>query len=104
MPYSPRSQNPDQAAYRNFSRWWPVAKTGQIKLNDFIVAAAEDGKTMTDVVGWSTREIVSSVVSVNVSNASNYVNLVSPEASVVPSPRGSRYYLKQEESGVTQRA
>ncbi|MGM8889069.1 PDZ domain-containing protein, partial [Psychrobacter sp. 1U2] len=54
----PDRKNPDYTRIVTLVDGGPAAKTGQIKPNDLIIGIAEDGKTMTDVVGWSTREIV----------------------------------------------
>ena len=55
----PDRKNPDYTRIVTLVDGGPAAKSGQIKPNDLIVGIAKDGETMTDVVGWSTREIVS---------------------------------------------
>jgi carboxyl-terminal processing protease len=54
----PDRKNPDYTRIVTLVDGGPAAKSGQIKPNDLIVGIAKDGETMTDVVGWSTREIV----------------------------------------------
>lgn len=99
----PDRKNPDYTRIATLVEGGPAAKGGQIKPNDLIIGIAKDGKNMTDVVGWSTREIVGLIrgkrgtpvtIKVRQPNA--------PEAST-RTVTVIRDIIQQEESGVTQR-
>ena len=99
----PDRKNPDYTRIATLVDGGPAAKGGQIKPNDLIIGIAKDGKTMVDVVGWSTREIVGLIrgkrgtpvtIKVRQPNA--------PEAST-RTVTVIRDIIQQEESGVTQR-
>ena len=99
----PDRKNPDYTRIVTLVDGGPAAKTGQIKPNDLIVGIAKDGKTMTDVVGWSTREIVGLIRGKRGTSVTLKLRQPnSPEASarVVTVVRD---IIQQEESGVTHR-
>ncbi|WP_440454460.1 carboxy terminal-processing peptidase [Psychrobacter sp. ASPA161_9] len=99
----PDRKNPDYTRIVTLVDGGPAAKTGQIKPNDLIVGIAEDGKTMTDVVGWSTREIVGLIRGKRGTSVTLKLRQPSaPEASA-RTVTVVRDIIQQEESGVTQR-
>ncbi len=55
----PYRKNPDYTQIVTLVDGGPAEKSGQIKPNDLIVAIAKDGEELKDVVGYSTREVVS---------------------------------------------
>ncbi len=99
----PDRKNPDYTRIVTLVDGGPASKTGQIKPNDLIVGIAEDGKTMTDVVGWSTREIVGLIRGKRGTSVTLKVRQPNtPEASA-RTVTVVRDIIEQEESGVTQR-
>ncbi|WP_350561578.1 carboxy terminal-processing peptidase [Psychrobacter sp. CAL346-MNA-CIBAN-0220] len=99
----PDRKNPDYTRIVTLVDGGPAAKTGQIKPNDLIVGIAKDGKTMTDVVGWSTREIVSMIRGKRGTSVTLKLRQPNtPEASA-RTITVVRDIIEQEESGVTQR-
>ena len=99
----PDRKNPDYTRIATLVEGGPAAKGGQIKPNDLIIGIAKDGKTMTDVVGWSTREIVSLIRGKRGTPVTLKVRQPnSPEASA-RTVTVIRDIIQQEESGVTQR-
>lgn len=99
----PDRKNPDYTRIVTLVDGGPAAKTGQIKPNDLIVGIAKDGKNMTDVVGWSTREIVSLIRGKRGTSVTLKLRQASaPEASA-RTVTVVRDIIQQEESGVTQR-
>ena len=99
----PDRKNPDYTRIVTLVDGGPAAKTGQIKPNDLIVGIAKDGKTMTDVVGWSTREIVSLIRGKRGTSVTLKLRQPnSPEASA-RTVTVVRDIIEQEESGVTHR-
>ena len=99
----PDRKNPDYTRIVTLVDGGPAAKGGQIKPNDLIVGIAQDGKTMTDVVGWSTREIVALIRGKRGTTVVLKVRQPNtPEASA-RTVSIVRDVIQQEESGVTQR-
>ncbi len=99
----PDRKNPDYTRIVTLVEGGPAAKSGQVKPNDLIVGIAKDGKTMTDVVGWSTREIVGLIRGKRGTSVTLKLRQPnSPEASA-RTVTVVRDIIKQEESGVTQR-
>ncbi|WP_352336627.1 carboxy terminal-processing peptidase [Psychrobacter sp. 16-MNA-CIBAN-0192] len=99
----PDRKNPDYTRIATLVEGGPASKGGQIKPNDLIIGIAKDGKTMTDVVGWSTREIVSLIRGKRGTPVTLKVRQPnSPEASA-RTVTVIRDIIQQEESGVTQR-
>lgn len=99
----PDRKNPDYTRIVTLVDGGPAAKTGQIKPNDLIIGIAKDGKTMTDVIGWSTREIVSLIRGKRGTSVTLKLRQPnSPDASA-RTVTVVRDIIQQEESGVTQR-
>lgn len=99
----PDRKNPDYTRIVTLVEGGPAAKSGQIKPNDLIVGIAKDGKNMTDVVGWSTREIVGLIRGKRGTSVTLKLRQPnSPEASA-RTVTVVRDIIEQEESGVTQR-
>ncbi len=99
----PDRKNPDYTRIVTLVDGGPAAKTGQIKPNDLIIGIAKDGKTMTDVVGWSTREIVGLIRGKRGTSVTLKLRQPSaPEAST-RTVTVVRDIIQQEESGVTHR-
>ncbi|WP_415195922.1 carboxy terminal-processing peptidase [Psychrobacter glaciei] len=99
----PDRKNPDYTRIVTLVDGGPAAKSGQIKPNDLIVGIAKDGKNMIDVVGWSTREIVSLIRGKRGTSVTLKLRQASaPEASA-RTVTVVRDIIQQEESGVTQR-
>ena len=99
----PDRKNPDYTRIATLVEGGPAAKGGQIKPNDLIIGIAKDGKTMTDVVGWSTREIVGLIRGKRGTPVTLKVRQPNaPEAST-RTVTVVRDIIQQEESGVTQR-
>ena len=99
----PDRKNPDYTRIVTLVDGGPAAKTGQIKPNDLIIGIAEDGKNMTDVVGWSTREIVGLIRGKRGTSVTLRVRQPNaPEASA-RTVTVVRDIIEQEESGVTHR-
>ena len=99
----PDRKNPDYTRIVTLVDGGPAAKSGQIKPNDLIIGIAKDGETMTDVVGWSTREIVSLIRGKRGTSVTIKVRQPNtPEASA-RNVTVVRDIIAQEESGVTQR-
>ncbi|WP_201616847.1 carboxy terminal-processing peptidase [Psychrobacter urativorans] len=81
----------------------PASKGGQIKPNDLIVGIAKDGKTMVDVVGWSTREIVGLIRGKRGTSVTLKVRQPNTPDASARTVTVVRDVIEQEESGVTQR-
>ncbi|MBP2279331.1 carboxyl-terminal processing protease [Psychrobacter sp. PL19] len=99
----PDRKNPDYTRIVTLVDGGPAAKSGQIKPNDLIIGIAKDGKNMTDVVGWSTREIVSLIRGkrgTSVTIKLRQPNMPDASARTVIVVRD---IIAQEESGVTHR-
>ena len=99
----PDRKNPDYTSIATLVDGGPAAKSGQIKPNDLIIGIAKDGKTMTDVVGWSTREIVSLIRGKRGTPVTLKLRQPNaPEASA-RTVTVVRDIIQQEEAGVTHR-
>ncbi len=99
----PDRKNPNYTRIVTLVDGGPAAKTGQIKPNDLIIGIAEEGKTMVDVVGWSTREIVGLIRGKRGTSVTLKVRQPnSPDASA-RTVSVVRDIIEQEESGVTHR-
>lgn len=99
----PDRKNPDYTRIVTLVDGGPAAKTGQIKPNDLIIGIAEDGKTMTDVVGWSTREIVSLIRGKRGTSVTLKLRQPNTPDASARTITVVRDVIQQEESGVTQR-
>ena len=99
----PDRKNPDYTRIVTLVDGGPAAKSGQIKPNDLIVGIAKDGKTMTDVVGWSTREIVSLIRGKRGTSVVLKVRQPNTPEAGARTVTIVRDIIQQEESGVTQR-
>lgn len=99
----PDRKNPDYTSVATLVDGGPAAKSGQIKPNDLIIGIAKDGKTMTDVVGWSTREIVGLIRGKRGTPVTLKLRQPNaPEASA-RTVTVVRDIIQQEEAGVTHR-
>ncbi|WP_041757448.1 carboxy terminal-processing peptidase [Psychrobacter arcticus] len=99
----PDRKNPDYTRIVTLVDGGPAAKSGQIKPNDLIIGIAQDGKTMTDVVGWSTREIVSLIRGKRGTSVTIKVRQPNTPDASARNVTVVRDIIQQEESGVTQR-
>ncbi|MGP5495114.1 carboxy terminal-processing peptidase [Psychrobacter celer] len=99
----PDRKNPDYTRIVTLVDGGPAAKTGQIKPNNLIVGIAKDGKNMTDVVGWSTREIVSLIRGKRGTSVTLKLRQPNTPDSSARTVTVVRDIIQQEESGVKQR-
>ncbi|MGM8885906.1 carboxy terminal-processing peptidase [Psychrobacter sp. 1U2] len=99
----PDRKNPDYTRIVTLVDGGPAAKTGQIKPNDLIIGIAKDGKNMTDVVGWSTREIVSLIRGKRGTSVTLKLRQPNTPDASARTITVVRDVIQQEESGVTQR-
>ncbi len=99
----PDRKNPDYTRIVTLVDGGPAAKTGQIKPNDLIIGIATDGKTMTDVVGWSTREIVGLIRGKRGTSVTLKVRQPNTPEAATRTISVVRDIIQQEESGVTHR-
>lgn len=99
----PDRKNPDYTRIVTLVDGGPAAKSGQIKPNDLIIGIATDGETMTDVVGWSTREIVSLIRGKRGTSVTIKVRQPNTPDASARNVTVVRDIIQQEESGVTQR-
>ena len=99
----PDRKNPDYTRIVTLVDGGPAAKSGQIKPNDLIVGIAKDGETMTDVVGWSTREIVSLIRGKRGTSVTIKVRQPNTPDASARNVTVVRDIIQQEESGVTHR-
>jgi len=99
----PDRKNPDYTRIVTLVDGGPAAKSGQIKPNDLIVGIAKDGETMTDVVGWSTREIVSLIRGKRGTSVTLKLRQPNTPDASARTVTVVRDIIQQEESGVTQR-
>ena len=99
----PDRKNPDYTRIVTLVDGGPAAKSGQIKPNDLIVGIAKDGKTMTDVVGWSTREIVGLIRGKRGTSVTLKLRQPNTPEAGARTITVVRDIIEQEESGVTQR-
>lgn len=99
----PDRKNPDYTRIVTLVDGGPAAKSGQIKPNDLIIGIAKDGENMTDVVGWSTREIVSLIRGKRGTSVTIKVRQPNTPDASARNVTVVRDIIQQEESGVTQR-
>lgn len=99
----PDRKNPDYTRIVTLVDGGPAAKSGQIKPNDLIIGIAKDGKNMTDVIGWSTREIVSLIRGKRGTPVTLKVRQPNAPDASARTVTIIRDIIEQEESGVTQR-
>ncbi len=99
----PDRKNPDYTRIVTLVDGGPAAKSGQIKPNDLILGIAKDGETMTDVVGWSTREIVGLIRGKRGTSVTIKVRQPNTPDASARNVTVVRDIIQQEESGVTQR-
>jgi carboxyl-terminal processing protease len=99
----PDRKNPDYTRIVTLVDGGPAAKSGQIKPNDLIIGIAKDGENMTDVVGWSTREIVSLIRGKRGTSVTIKVRQPNMPDASARNVTVVRDIIQQEESGVTQR-
>ncbi len=99
----PDRKNPDYTRIVTLVDGGPAAKSGQIKPNDLIIGIAKDGENMTDVVGWSTREIVSLIRGKRGTSVTIKVRQPNAPDASARNVTVVRDIIQQEESGVTHR-
>ena len=99
----PDRKNPDYTRIVTLVDGGPAAKSGQIKPNDLIIGIAKDGENMTDVVGWSTREIVGLIRGKRGTSVTIKVRQPNAPDASARNVTVVRDIIQQEESGVTQR-
>lgn len=99
----PDRKNPDYTRIVTLVDGGPAAKSGQIKPNDLIVGIAKDGETMTDVVGWSTREIVGLIRGKRGTSVTLKLRQPNTPDASARTVTVVRDIIQQEESGVTHR-
>ncbi|MGP4713704.1 MULTISPECIES: carboxy terminal-processing peptidase [unclassified Psychrobacter] len=99
----PDRKNPDYTRIVTLVDGGPAAKTGQIKPNDLIIGIAKDGKTMTDVVGWSTREVVGLIRGKRGTSVTLKLRQPNTPDASARTVTVVRDIIQQEESGVRQR-
>ena len=99
----PDRKNPDYTRIVTLVDGGPAAKSGQIKPNDLIIGIAKDGENMTDVVGWSTREIVSLIRGKRGTSVTIKVRQTNAPDASARNVTVVRDIIQQEESGVTHR-
>ena len=99
----PDRKNPDYTRIVTLVDGGPAAKSGQIKPNDLIIGIAKDGENMTDVVGWSTREIVGLIRGKRGTSVTIKVRQPNAPDASARNVTVVRDIIAQEESGVTQR-
>lgn len=99
----PDRKNPDYTRIVTLVDGGPAAKSGQIKPNDLIIGIAKDGETMTDVVGWSTREIVGLIRGKRGTSVTLKLRQPNTPDASARTVTVVRDVIQQEESGVTQR-
>lgn len=99
----PDRKNPDYTRIVTLVDGGPAAKTGQIKPNDLIIGIAKDGEAMTDVVGWSTREIVGLIRGKRGTSVVLKVRQPNTPDASARTVTVVRDVIEQEESGVTHR-
>ncbi|WP_435979851.1 carboxy terminal-processing peptidase [Psychrobacter sp. DM4] len=99
----PDRKNPDYTRIVTLVDGGPAEKTGQIKPNDLIVGIAKDGKTMTDVVGWSTREVVGLIRGKRGTSVTLKLRQPNTPDASARTVTVVRDIIQQEESGVRQR-
>ncbi|WLG14123.1 carboxy terminal-processing peptidase [Psychrobacter cibarius] len=99
----PDRKNPDYTRIVTLVDGGPAAKSGQIKPNDLIIGIAKDGENMTDVVGWSTREIVSLIRGKRGTSVTIKVRQPNTPDASARNVTVVRDIIQQEESGVNQR-
>ena len=99
----PDRKNPDYTRIVTLVDGGPAAKSGQIKPNDLIVGIAKDSETMTDVVGWSTREIVGLIRGKRGTSVTLKLRQPNTPDASARTVTVVRDIIQQEESGVTHR-
>lgn len=99
----PDRKNPDYTRIVTLVDGGPAAKSGQIKPNDLIIGIAKDGENMTDVVGWSTREIVGLIRGKRGTSVTIKVRQPNAPDASARNVTVVRDIIQQEESGVTHR-
>ena len=99
----PDRKNPDYTRIVTLVDGGPAAKSGQIKPNDLIIGIAKDGENMTDVVGWSTREIVGLIRGKRGTSVTIKVRQPNTPDASARNVTVVRDIIQQEESGVTHR-
>ncbi|WP_435950206.1 carboxy terminal-processing peptidase [Psychrobacter sp. DM8] len=99
----PDRKNPDYTRIVTLVDGGPAAKTGQIKPNDLIIGIAKDGKNMTDVVGWSTREVVGLIRGKRGTSVTLKLRQPNTPDASARTVTVVRDIIQQEESGVRQR-
>ncbi len=99
----PDRKNPDYTRIVTLVDGGPAAKSGQIKPNDLIIGIAKDGENMTDVVGWSTREIVGLIRGKRGTSVTIKVRQPNTPDASARNVTVVRDIIQQEEAGVTHR-
>ncbi|UNU72758.1 carboxy terminal-processing peptidase [Moraxella nasovis] len=96
-------KNPDYTRIISLVDGGPAAKTGQIRPNDLIIGVAQENEPMVDVIGWSTREIVSVIRGKRGTPVTLKVRQPNTTDSNARTVTIVRDIVKQEEAGVQHR-
>ncbi|WP_227429150.1 carboxy terminal-processing peptidase [Psychrobacter sp. I-STPA6b] len=99
----PYRKNPDYTQIVTLVDGGPASKSGKIKPNDLILAVAKDGTDMKDVVGWSTREVVSLIRGRRGTDVVIKVKQPNTPDSAARLVTLTRDVIEQEDSGVSHR-
>ncbi|MDO4251254.1 MAG: PDZ domain-containing protein, partial [Moraxella sp.] len=99
----PDRKNPDYTRIVTLVEGGPAAKTGQIRPNDLILAVSKENGEMTDVVGYSTQEIVALIRGKRGTTVTVRVKQPNAPDSSARNVSIVRDVIAQEESGVQHR-
>ncbi len=99
----PDRKNPDYIRIVSLVDGGPAQKTGQVQANDLILGVAQDGESMVDTVGFSTREIVALIRGAKGTSVTIRVKQPNTPDSSARTVTIVRDVIKQEESGVHHR-
>lgn len=99
----PYRKNPDYTQIVTLVDGGPAAKSGQVQPNDLIIAVAKDGEKLQDVVGWSTREVVSLIRGKRGTDVTVKVKQPNSPDAAARTIVITRDVIEQEDAGVTHR-
>ena len=99
----PDRKNPDYVRIVSLVDGGPAQKTGQVQANDLILGVAQDGGTMVDTVGYSTREIVALIRGAKGTSVTIRIKQPNTPDSSARTVTIVRDVIKQEDSGVHHR-
>lgn len=99
----PYRKNPDYTQIVTLVDGGPAAKSGQVQPNDLIIAVAKDGEKLQDVVGWSTREVVSLIRGKRGTDVTVKVKQPNSPDSAARTIVLTRDVIEQDDAGVTHR-